>query len=202
MPGPTGILHQLNPEQRALLLSWLDLYPTRQVLDRIAKPPPEGFAIQTHITSLRRFYQYALRDRKDELKEAALLPAPCEIGPTLQRATSALLLRRALSLAGSSEGDGHDFEKACKWLLAFQKQHLLQQQLDLEKQRLELEAKRAERSSPLGSLGQKHPVQVRPKRFLHPPSACMGKFSCPTQGALNPNEPQNLNQENTCPCTL
>lgn len=161
MPGRTGVLDQLNPEQRALLLSWLDLYPTREVLERVATPPPEGFGIQTHITSLRRFYEYAQRDLEAEVKEAALQSSNCELSLMLERATSALLLRRAFSLAGSPQGNGQDFEKAGKCLLALQKQRFLQQQLELEKQRLELDAKRAELFAVLAEAKTPYPNEAQ-----------------------------------------
>jgi hypothetical protein len=58
LPGLTGILDGLSNDQQDQLLSWLKLYPIKEVLGMVAAPP-EGFDIKTHITSLRRFQQQA-----------------------------------------------------------------------------------------------------------------------------------------------
>jgi hypothetical protein len=144
MPGKIGILDTLSPEQKALLLTWLDSLPTSAVVERVAKPPPDGFGIHTHITSLRRFYEYSQREEEPVLQESALHLAASEHLPTFEKATCALLLRQAYKFASSPEGNERHFDKACSWLLAIQKQRHRQQQLELARQKLDLEAKRAE----------------------------------------------------------
>ena len=51
----TGILDTLAEGQQLQLLSWLEMFPIAEVVQKVAAPPPEGFGIKTYITSLRRF---------------------------------------------------------------------------------------------------------------------------------------------------
>src|SRR6188508_3187316 len=61
-----GILDSLEREQKDLLVTWIETLPIKLVLEKICAPPPEGFNIRTHITSLRRFYQ---RERNAHTRE-------------------------------------------------------------------------------------------------------------------------------------
>ena len=71
MPGPTGVLDRLTSEQQDQLLHWLDIYPDKLVLEKVAAPPPDGFGLATHITSLRRFQARKERDASLEILEIA-----------------------------------------------------------------------------------------------------------------------------------
>ena len=48
-------LDQLTNEQLDQLYDWLLDMPTKQVVEKVALPAPEGFGIKTHVTTLRRF---------------------------------------------------------------------------------------------------------------------------------------------------
>jgi len=70
----TGILDSLEPEQKDQLMTWMELYEIEQVLEKVAAPPPEGFRIKTHITSLRRFYRREkIRDAQENIAWLARL---------------------------------------------------------------------------------------------------------------------------------
>ena len=77
-----GILDSLSPEQREQLMDWLELHPVQKVLELVAAPPPDGFGIKTHITSLRRFHHQAqAANQKDLADEHCELLA--ELAPIL-----------------------------------------------------------------------------------------------------------------------
>jgi len=55
-------------------MTWMELYEIEQVLEKVAAPPPEGFRIKTHITSLRRFYRREkIRDAQENIAWLARL---------------------------------------------------------------------------------------------------------------------------------
>jgi hypothetical protein len=53
---PNDLLGNLSEDQQNLILDWCEEFSFRDVLTRIAAPPPEGLGLSTHYTSLRRFY--------------------------------------------------------------------------------------------------------------------------------------------------
>src|SRR5687768_16947977 len=68
-------LDSLTNDQRATVYDWLVDLPTKQVVERIAQPAPEGFGIKTHITTLRRFkdryWAELAADREESAKRFA-----------------------------------------------------------------------------------------------------------------------------------
>jgi hypothetical protein len=96
MPGPIGILDGLSNDQHDQLLTWLELYPTNEVLQMIAAPPPQGFGIQTHITSLRRFQQHAqVNGKEDDVRLARRAQMTGEELDLMKRAASSALIQHA-----------------------------------------------------------------------------------------------------------
>ncbi len=76
MPFP-GILDTLSPEQSDQLLTWLEIHPIQTVIELVAAPPPDGFGMKTHVTSLRRFYRRAQSRRmEEEAREADTAQSP------------------------------------------------------------------------------------------------------------------------------
>ncbi|MDB6039795.1 MAG: hypothetical protein JWM99_3636 [Verrucomicrobiales bacterium] len=53
------VLSALSAAQQEQLFDWLELYPPKIVLEMVAAPPPDGFGLKTHLTSLRRFHERA-----------------------------------------------------------------------------------------------------------------------------------------------
>jgi hypothetical protein len=64
-----GILDSLSTAQQEQLVDWLELHPIKTVLEFVAAPPPEGFGIKTHITSMRRFQLRAQAHNQRDLAE-------------------------------------------------------------------------------------------------------------------------------------
>ena len=78
-----GFLETLTDDQRAQLLTWMEVFPMRVVLEKVAAPSPEGFGLKTHITTLRRFYEGAhLSEIRHQLSvlAPAVTPAEAESG--------------------------------------------------------------------------------------------------------------------------
>src|SRR5436190_7008680 len=69
----------LTETQQATLYGWLERMPPDQVLERLAKPAPEGFGIETHRNTLRRFYtryQNSIKDDEELAAEILMEPQP------------------------------------------------------------------------------------------------------------------------------
>ena len=68
-----SVLAQLSEEQQETLYDWLLGASYQEVQVRLAAPPPEGFGVKTHYTSLRRFFkrrnQEAWRELLEEVPE-------------------------------------------------------------------------------------------------------------------------------------
>jgi hypothetical protein len=145
MPGPTGILDGLNNDQQDQLLTWLELYPIKEVLEMVAAPPPEGFGIKTHITSLRRFQQQAqLNGKEDDLRMARRAQLTGEELDIMRRAASSALVQQAFHFTSSKTNDSKNIAAAAKWLALLHQQELRMRELALSEARLELERKRIE----------------------------------------------------------
>ena len=53
---PDDLLGNLTEDQQNRILDWCEELSYREVLKKIAAPPPEGLGLTVHYTSLRRFY--------------------------------------------------------------------------------------------------------------------------------------------------
>lgn len=65
---PDDVLGNLTEDQQNIILDWCEELSYREVLKKIAAPPPEGLGLNVHYTSLRRFFlkrfpERFLRDR-------------------------------------------------------------------------------------------------------------------------------------------
>jgi len=140
MPGPIGILDSLNSEQQDQLITWLELYPVKDVLEIIAAPPPDGFGIRTHITSLRRFQQQAqVGGKDDDLRHARRAQLTREELALMKNAASSALIQQAFQLSTVKGAGSKNLEVAAKWLSILQQQELRERQLALAQARMELE---------------------------------------------------------------
>ena len=68
-------LDPLTEDQKAQLYDWLLEMPAEKVLERIARPAPDGFGIKTHLTTLRRF-----KNRRDAENAADILDSAAHLG--------------------------------------------------------------------------------------------------------------------------
>jgi hypothetical protein len=73
-------LSNLTEEQLADLFDWLSTGALDAVKQRVAKPPPDGFGIKTHTTTLARFY----RQRHSEIRNRDLAEALAS-APTVEK---------------------------------------------------------------------------------------------------------------------
>lgn len=60
---PDDILGNLPEDQQHLILDWCEEFSFREVLKKIAAPPPEGLGLNVHYTSLRRFFMKYFPER-------------------------------------------------------------------------------------------------------------------------------------------
>jgi len=130
----------LTETQQATLFRWLELMPPDQVLERIAKPPPEGFGIETHRNTLRRFhikYESALHD--DGELAAEILAQPQTV---LAGATTARVEKLAFRLATSPGEKLSQFKALARWVLKLKEHGQKADLLALMNRRLELDVEK------------------------------------------------------------
>jgi hypothetical protein len=145
MPGPVGVLDRLSPEQQNQLLHWMDIYPDKSVLEKVAAPPPEGFGISTHITSLRRFQARKQRDDAIEILEMArTAAAESSVTEEFVAASGRLLAEKAFELISSGSVKPKQFNAVARWIARLRDQELKSEALRLAAQRLALERRRAQ----------------------------------------------------------
>jgi len=53
---PDDVLGNLSENDQDRILDWLEHISYREVLKRIAEPAPEGFGLNIHYNTLRKFY--------------------------------------------------------------------------------------------------------------------------------------------------
>src|SRR5687768_11357206 len=69
---PDDILGNLPEDQQHLILDWCEELSYRDVLKKIAAPPPEGLGLTVHYTSLRRFFMKRFPERYLQERTTAL----------------------------------------------------------------------------------------------------------------------------------
>ncbi|MGV3771793.1 MAG: hypothetical protein ACO1QB_02755 [Verrucomicrobiales bacterium] len=140
MPGPTGILDQLNPEQQEELFELLCSHTTKEVLQKISAPPPEGWGIDTHLTSLRRFYQRKqLEFMKAELEDKSSLHLSAPDAAALKKGALAGLTASMFHASRSPQGNPRQMERAFQLFIELEKLEQARERLKLDKERLEFE---------------------------------------------------------------
>jgi len=113
-----GALDNLTEDQRAILLEYMEQLPIQQVLLKVVSPPPNGFGIKTHITSLRRFYQRARREAlQHQLAEDASSISPSDLA-NLERAAAGALTHYALETMTLPGTGSTNLAHITKWLIA------------------------------------------------------------------------------------
>lgn len=133
-----GILERLAPEQKEQLLTWLELYPRKEVLERLAAPPPAGFGVRTHLASLRRFEQAMQVESKcDCLALARNLAHSADDLALIKLGATSSLAQTALALAASS--DPVSVSAGAKLVAALKRDDFLEQKLAIQRERLALE---------------------------------------------------------------
>src|SRR5688572_1021204 len=101
-------LRKLSEEQKATVLGWIDEGTTlREIIERMAKPGPEGFGIRTNLGTLSRMAglwrsEQLLTARPEEAERARALLQSEEESVAFQKATIAVLQQRLFESAMKS----------------------------------------------------------------------------------------------------
>ena len=139
------VLNRLSAAQQEQLFDWLELHPPKAVLGMVAAPPPEGFGIQTHLKSLRRFHQ-----RARTLFHKELTAAPLELlgepgsGIADDQLTVALLRQFAVEMATVQQRDPAHFASVSRWALRLQQNAQRERELKILEDRIALQKSKAE----------------------------------------------------------
>jgi hypothetical protein len=144
-PNPS-VLATLSEDQQQQLLAWLEEYPAAEVLLKVGAPPPDGFGLKTHITSLRRFYaQMRAAQEPENIDIAALLADKARHhSGSLDLGTAWAIKERAFQLAIAPQLDAEHFKTVARWVLRLENQKQRAAEINLEERRLALEQKKFE----------------------------------------------------------
>ena len=155
-PRSDSRILQLSEDEQSQIYEWLLSFGYVETQRRVALPRPEGFSLQTHLTSLRRFYVHFSRDLKDHDAAVCSESTLSEQG----RARLSLATEEAMQYAAyqmtSGPMDSKSFSDVGRWLnrqkslelegqylrVAEAKAELARKRLELERERLELNAAR------------------------------------------------------------
>jgi hypothetical protein len=138
-------LAALTPAQHEQLFDWLELYPASQVLEKMAAPPPDGFGITTHLTTLRRFHARARAVFHKQLRDDASETCdPTAALPSEDNATMNTLRHVALELSSAHQTTPAGFNAVSRWLLRLKEAQQRDRELNLLEQRLALEKEKFE----------------------------------------------------------
>ena len=142
MPFP-GILETLSPEQSDQLLTWIEIHPIQTVLERVAAPPPDGFGMKTHVTSLRRFYRRAQsRLIEEEAREAGPSPVATQDAAAIEHAAVGAMTFHAFQAASCPALSRKDMLGAARWLRGLRAHQLELEKIQLARERLAFDRQR------------------------------------------------------------
>jgi len=140
---PDDMLGQLPREQQDLIVQWLGRFSYREVLEKIAAPPPTGLGLPVHYNSLRRFYIKNLPDRltagrREELAGYRGVAELIEAEPNPYNAlTREALERHIFQLSLSLYEHSEQFLRMSDLELRTRAQRLKEKYYDLAKQKAE-----------------------------------------------------------------
>ena len=134
-----GILDSLSADQLDDLIGWMDdpSIKMQMILERVAAPPPEGFGIKTHVTSLRRLYRrQKLRQAQEDLALARMGHLNADELAQIRRSAAAALTRLAFETASGHAPGAAQLTAAMKWLESLQERELKLEQMELRRRQL------------------------------------------------------------------
>jgi hypothetical protein len=130
-----SFLAALTPDQQDTLYDWLLIHSFAEVQQKLASPAPIGFAVQAHLTSLKRFF----RKRTEELRRQSQAELGAESPQaSLTGAAQESLDHAAYELAGESTRDPQSFAQASRWLLRNRMVQLREQFLQVARDQVEV----------------------------------------------------------------
>ena len=163
-----GILDSLSPEQREQLMDWLELHPVQKVLELVAAPPPDGFGIKTHITSLRRFHHQAQAANQKDLADGhcELLAELGSDPHSLNQLTDAALRQFAVELATVNNRNPAHFATVSRWVLRLQQNAQREREIKVIEDRIALEKRKFEFNAARAAI--LHMVKIKEVILDHP----------------------------------
>jgi hypothetical protein len=132
---PDSFLAQLTPDQQDTLYDWLLINSFADVQQKLAAPPPTGFGVQAHLTSLKRFFRRRAEELRRESQAELRQHSP---EASLTGAAQESLDHTAYELAAESAKDPQSFSQAARWLLRNRMAQLREQFLQVAKGQLEV----------------------------------------------------------------
>jgi hypothetical protein len=118
MPNQPSNIESLPVEAQDQIIAWLEVESRRKVLERIAKPSPEGFGLKTHLTTLNRFYaRHLARERAANGALAKLLAPPDAPGNPVNAAVNSLVSDFAFQIATKPKRKIDSFKALSYWVL-------------------------------------------------------------------------------------
>ena len=144
MSNSPSAIESLPAEARDQIISWLETQSRRKVLERIALPPPDGFGLKTHLTTLNRFYaRHVAAERPADLELAKLL-APGPSSDPVEAAAKSLISDFAFHLATNPKRKLDSFKTLSYWLLRRQELEQREREIKILTDRLALDREKFE----------------------------------------------------------
>ncbi|HEX7861120.1 MAG TPA: hypothetical protein VF773_12375 [Verrucomicrobiae bacterium] len=141
-PNPSP-LSDLSNEQQDQLLAWLELFPIKQVLEKVAAPAPEGFGIKTYPTTLRRFYaRRRAGNSREDSQLATELVDTTDPAPQVDSAIALGVRQIAFELSNSPRIGPKQFKALSRWVLKLRDQEHAEKEFALARERLALDRER------------------------------------------------------------
>jgi hypothetical protein len=196
-PGPLGTLDRLTPGQQDELFEMLSTSTTMEVLAKISAPPPAGWGLATHFTTLRRFYQR--REYQLLCEEVQSSPSSPSDSPETSFATPEVLSRLAQKVvykALSPNSEGKILNHALKWLAALEKESKRRESMKLEKDKLRLETVKQQTRAINASIRLSHQMNSFQIRQLISAATSMVKQSLGPSLEEDNTDPQTANTNN------
>lgn len=139
MPKQTSIVDQLPEEAREQIIGWLEVDSTKVVAERISQPPPVGFGVKTHVTTLRRFYARHRAETRPSDVDLAMLMAPGSNEDPVAPATATLVSDWAFQIATNPRRNLGAFKAISRWILKQREQAQRDREIQMLTERLELD---------------------------------------------------------------
>ena len=143
-PRPDSTIAQLTDDQRDQLYDWLTDHAYREVITMAAQPPPKGFGIQFHKTTLVRFFKNErARRHAEEIAESISANQP-QIDPNELLSRSKLELLHSCFDTAQETLNADSRNQLSRTLNRLESAQLKRQNLALKEQLVSIEQQRLE----------------------------------------------------------
>lgn len=139
MPRPISVVDELPEAAKLQVLAWLERYSPATVVEMMAQPEPDGFGIQTHVTTLRRFNARRQAASRVEEIDVARLFLSEDPGDPIEKATNIILKDWAFQIATHPQRTNGGFKSLSRWVFKLREHKQRELQLAINRERLALE---------------------------------------------------------------